>query len=91
MELKLDLDHQALAQAIASEVRAILQAANPYRLLTVEELADYLHVPKGWIYDRTRITEDEGGIPRVKVGKYVRFNLPDILKWLKENESTKTE
>jgi excisionase family DNA binding protein len=91
MELKLDLDHQVIAQAIASEVKTILKEVNQSRLLTVEELADYLQVPKGWIYDRTRIAEDDGGIPRVKVGKYVRFNLQDVLNWLKENESTKTD
>jgi len=36
-----------------------------------------------WIYDKTRDKRD--GIPYIKVGKYLRFNMPDVQNWLKEN------
>lgn len=49
-------------------------------LLTVDELADALKVPKSWIYDKTR--KDE--IPRIKVGKYLRFRLIEVIEHLKE-------
>ena len=51
-------------------------------LLTVDELAESLNVPKSWVYSRTR----ESGpyaMPRIKVGKYCRFVLNDVLDWLK--------
>lgn len=51
-------------------------------LLTVEELALILRVPKSWIYDRTR----KGGpdkIPFYKVGNYVRFSNSEIMEYLK--------
>ena len=52
-------------------------------LITVEELAEELKVPKTWIYSRTRAKS----IPALKVGKYYRFYLRDVLAWLKkENE-----
>jgi excisionase family DNA binding protein len=52
-------------------------------LVNVKGLAAYLNVPKSWVYERTR-DKSEGSIPRVNVGKYVRFHVPDVLKWLKE-------
>ena len=55
-------------------------------LLSVDELAASLNIPKSWVYSRTRQT-GPGTIPRLMVGKYVRFRLPDVLEWLeKQNE-----
>jgi excisionase family DNA binding protein len=50
-------------------------------LLTVEELASELKVPKSWIYARTRET-GPGTLPRIRVGKYLRFRLDEVLNWL---------
>ena len=56
-------------------------------LLTVDELSESLNVPKSWIYLRTRETGPDA-MPRIKVGKYCRFVLDDVLDWLKkQNES----
>ena len=56
-------------------------------LLTVDELAESLSVPKSWIYSRTRETGPDA-MPRIKVGKYRRFVLADVLDWLKsQNEA----
>jgi excisionase family DNA binding protein len=56
-------------------------------LLTIDELAKELKVPKSWIYARTRIT-GANSIPKLKVGKYLRFNLEEVLAWIrKENQS----
>ena len=56
-------------------------------LLSVKELADKLNVPKSWIYSRTRETGQEA-MPRIKVGKYCRFVLADVIGWLeKQNEN----
>ena len=60
-------------------------------LLTIDELADQLKVAKSWLYSRTRQTGPRT-IPRIKVGKYIRFNLDEVMQWLKEqqNQSHKT-
>ena len=56
-------------------------------LLTVEELSETLKVPRSWVYSRTRET-GPNAMPRIKVGKYCRFFLDDVLDWLKiQNEA----
>ena len=53
------------------------------KLLTVEELAEILRVPKSWVYAQTRET-GPGSIPRVRVGKYRRFELSKVREWLEK-------
>ena len=53
------------------------------RLLSVNELAEALNVPKSWVYSRTRET-GPNAIPQIKCGKYCRFVLKDVLEWLKK-------
>jgi excisionase family DNA binding protein len=54
-------------------------------LLTVQEVAEMLRVPVSWVYARTRQT-GPGTIPRLKVGKYVRLRLKDVLAWLESRQ-----
>lgn len=56
-----------------------------HEYLTVEELAEKLRVPKSWIYGQTRQT-DLGSMPRIKVGKYLRFRLEDVMAWLERQQ-----
>lgn len=51
------------------------------QLLTVDELARLLRVPKATIY-RWRSTG--GGPPGYTIGRYVRFRWPDVEAWLEE-------
>jgi excisionase family DNA binding protein len=55
-------------------------------LLTVDELAENLKVPKSWIYYRTRETGPDA-MPKIVVGKYRRFVLADVMDWLKEQNA----
>jgi excisionase family DNA binding protein len=43
-----------------------------YELLTVDEVAQLLKVPKSWVYGRTRF-RGTGQLPFIKLGKYLRF------------------
>jgi len=55
-------------------------------LLTVDDLAESLRVPKSWVYSKSRETGPDA-MPKIKVGKYCRFVLDDVLDWLKsQNE-----
>ena len=54
-------------------------------LLTVDDLAKQLRVKPSWIYGETRKT-GPGTIPRIKVGKYLRFSMEEIMNWLKDQQ-----
>ena len=51
------------------------------RLLTVEDVADLLRVPKSWVYGQTRKRSTDR-IPGFRLGKYWRFREADVLAWL---------
>ena len=55
-------------------------------LVTINEMAEILKVKPSWLYSRTMQT-GEGTIPRINVGKYIRFN-PDDVMTCKINDST---
>ena len=60
------------------------------QLLTVEELAKELKAPPSWIYSRTRQTGPDA-IPVIRVGKYCRFKLADVMEWLEQQQSSDRE
>ena len=47
------------------------------KLISIEEVAELLNVPKSWIYTRTRT----GKIPFIKLGKYLRFDRAEVVAW----------
>lgn len=58
-------------------------------LITIDELAAKLKVQKSWLYSRTRKI-GPGTIPRIKVGKYIRFEVSEVMNWLhRQNETEK--
>jgi len=54
-------------------------------LLTISELAEKLKVTKSWLYAQSRI-KGENSIPKLRVGKYIRFDESEVLQWLKEKQ-----
>ena len=56
----------------------------PDQLMTVPELAAFLNVPVSWVYERTRRRGAER-VPHIKLGKYLRFSLPEIIVWLRKH------
>ena len=52
------------------------------RLLTVTELAGVLKVPPSWIYQKTMLGQK--GLPHVKVGKYLRFDVQKVMEFLQK-------
>ena len=49
-------------------------------LLTIEEVAGLLRVPKSWIYARTSGEGEQ--IPFLKLGRHLRFRRSEIEAWL---------
>jgi excisionase family DNA binding protein len=53
------------------------------RLLDAGEVAERLHVPARWVKDAAR----DGKLPCVRLGRYVRFDLGDVLAWVEEQKA----
>jgi excisionase family DNA binding protein len=54
------------------------------RLLTADDVAEMLGVPKSWVYEQSR----RGRIPTVELGRYRRFRQEAIEEWVREQESS---
>ena len=50
----------------------------PESIMTIEEIADYLRIPKSTVYKLAQ----EGKIPCQKVGRHWRFRKNTINEWL---------
>jgi len=80
-----------LGEAFRSELGEIVQKAvekaisqNRHEeggLLTPEKLAGRLNVPRSWVYEQTR----QGNIPTHRLGRYIRFDLHEVLASLKKD------
>ena len=90
MKAELDLPKE-LVESIANEVieklKPILHNAfleGEEKILTIEELTDFLKVKKpqiyAWVYE-SKHTED--GIPFMKAGKFLRFSKRAVIEWMK--------
>jgi excisionase family DNA binding protein len=56
------------------------------QFIDVKELAKELSVPVSWVYSRTR-QKGSDTIPHLRVGKYRRFKLSEVLDWLKSKSN----
>jgi excisionase family DNA binding protein len=52
-------------------------------LVTADEVAKMLNVPKSWVYAEAR----RGNLPSVPLGRYRRYRPEAIEQWVKERES----
>lgn len=59
-------------------------AKKPDDVLTIEELAAYLKIPKSTLYKLVR----EGKIPSQKIGRHWRFRKGAIDNWLEEKRAS---
>jgi excisionase family DNA binding protein len=50
------------------------------QLITADEVADLLAVPKTWVYAETRA----GRLPHVRLGRYRRYRADEIDAWIAE-------
>jgi excisionase family DNA binding protein len=57
------------------------------QLLTPEELAGRLKVPKSWVYEKTR-SRSRDPLPVLRIGRYMRFHWPDVAEWLAKHQTT---
>lgn len=55
-------------------------------LITPEELAQKLRIPLSRVYQETRKRGDDA-IPVIRIGKYCRFSLPEVMNWLQRRQT----
>ena len=67
-----------LKPIVAEAVREALALNGSERkpLLLPEELAERLKVPLSWVYEQSR----QGNIPTHRIGRYIRFDLAEVLE-----------
>lgn len=59
------------------------------QLMTAEQVAKVLQVPKSWVYEQSRIWVESGGargVPTVSLGKYRRYRPQAIRDYLERLE-----
>jgi len=59
-------------------------------LLTIKEMAARLKVQVSWLYSRTRVKSPDA-IPRIHVGKYIRFNEAAVMAWIEKRQHRNIE
>ena len=65
----------AIRQAVKEAMREANGNGHTAELLTPEDLADRLKVPLSWVYEQSR----QGKIPTHRLGRYIRFDLQEVL------------
>ena len=78
--LKVELK-ELIREAVREELAATGQNASVV-LLDAEKLAERLSVPVTWIYEQSRL----GNIPTHRLGRYIRFDLREVIESLKKKE-----
>jgi len=64
-----------LRDLLHQELEEVLNGHGVSRLLSPEELAQRLNLPLSWVYEQSRL----GNIPTHKLGRYIRFDLHEVL------------
>ena len=71
----------AIAEAVAKKISPSTgSTSGNAELLTPDELAEKLKVPVSWVYEQSR----QGKIPTHRIGKYIRFDISEVLASLKK-------
>lgn len=73
---------EGIVRRVLREELAAMQNGHSERpLLSPEKLAGLMDMPVSWVYEQSR----QGKIPKHKIGKYIRFNLGEVLESQKKN------
>ncbi len=87
MKAELNIDHEELVEEVAQRVIEVLQPmlsgnVDADRLMTTNELCEYLKVKREWVYQQRYA----GTIPYLKTGNKLYFRRADIDEHLKKHK-----
>ena len=60
------------------------------KLLTVEDLCSRFQVRRSWVYNQTK-EHGPGSMPRIRLGKYLRFDESAVMEWLAGKQTASRE
>ncbi len=73
---------KAIAAEMMNSLKPVVAAGRKVEtsdaIFTPEQLAEYLHVKRQWVYERVSL----GEIPYFKLGRFLRFRKSVIDKWI---------
>jgi len=88
------MDEPQLERNIPVELelrRTMTGTLRPEDILTPEELAARLKVRKSWVYEQTRSRNHRKPLPRLNMGRYLRFDWTKVVGWLTESDGGRGE
>jgi excisionase family DNA binding protein len=65
-----------IRRIVRDEIKVAGRGNGHQPLLTSEALAQQLSVPVSWVYEQSR----QGRIPTHKIGRYLRFDLAEVIE-----------
>ena len=80
-EMIVTLTVSQLRQIIADTI-ATRRSHDSVKLIDADTLAEKLSIPVSWVYEQSR----QGAIPTHRVGKYIRFDLNEVLESQRKND-----
>jgi len=72
---------EAILRRVVKEELQALTDGKKMELVSPEELAERLKTPVSWVYEQSR----QGNIPTHRVGRYIRFNLQEVIESQKQH------
>jgi excisionase family DNA binding protein len=68
---------EKIREIVREEIKAASNGnGHGAELFTPEELAERMKLPVSWVYEQSR----QGNIPTHRLGRYLRFNLTEVLE-----------
>jgi excisionase family DNA binding protein len=74
--LAVTLTVEQLRELVRDEIQAAIARVDAPALLAPEDLAEKLNIPVSWVYEQSR----QGNIPTHRIGRYIRFDLREVVK-----------
>lgn len=59
-------------------------------ILTAQDIASYLKISRGSVYDLFKLNPEQGGIPSIAIGLSKRVEKVDFLLWIKSKKKEKS-
>jgi excisionase family DNA binding protein len=72
-----------MTAAVEGTSPASQQSTEPHRLLTINDVAEWLGVSKAWVYDH--VTRKRPFLPCVRLGEITRFRRAEIERFIQEH------
>ena len=92
LEMAKKIATQLMSEKLKKEKALNAQNYEPEEeLLDVDELSARLKIKKSWIYAKTKLRGGDNLIPCLRMGRYCRFRLSEVIAWLEKNTIERNE